>query len=189
MWILHLLLLLLFQVAGAKVVTNARSPGSRCYGFVTMSTAEEASKCIQHLHRTELHGRMISVEKVFVLWENQCIKTEMLSCTNVIIKKFRHSQFPFLNKTSLLNQAKNDPAASAKKVEPSKGGGTTAAASAAKKEEKKEEKISPKKDDSKGNCGWKFCLSHTLRSFKTSDNLILKLHKMLMHRVERVCFS
>ena len=52
------------KVAGAKVVTNARSPGSRCYGFVTMSTAEEASKCIQHLHRTELHGRMISVERV-----------------------------------------------------------------------------------------------------------------------------
>jgi len=51
-------------VAGAKVVTNARSPGSRCYGFVTMSTPDEAFKCIQHLHRTELHGRMISVERV-----------------------------------------------------------------------------------------------------------------------------
>ena len=45
-------------------MTNARSPGSRCYGFVTMSTSEEATKCIQHLHRTELHGKMISVEKV-----------------------------------------------------------------------------------------------------------------------------
>lgn len=53
-----------WQVVGAKVVTNARSPGARCYGFVTMSTAEEATKCISHLHRTELHGRMISVEKV-----------------------------------------------------------------------------------------------------------------------------
>ena len=63
----HAVLDLLLQVAGAKVVTNARSPGSRCYGFVTMSTAEEASKCIQHLHRTELHGRMISVEKVQVV--------------------------------------------------------------------------------------------------------------------------
>lgn len=46
------------------MVTNARSPGARCYGFVTMSTAEEATKCISHLHRTELHGKMISVEKV-----------------------------------------------------------------------------------------------------------------------------
>lgn len=54
------------QVVAAKVVTNARSPGSRCYGFVTMASAEEASKSIQNLHRTELHGRMISVEKVYM---------------------------------------------------------------------------------------------------------------------------
>ncbi|XP_055077070.1 scaffold attachment factor B1 isoform X2 [Periophthalmus magnuspinnatus] len=51
------------KVVGAKVVTNAKSPGARCYGFVTMSTTEEATKCISHLHRTELHGRMISVER------------------------------------------------------------------------------------------------------------------------------
>lgn len=52
------------QVVGAKVVTNARSPGARCYGFVTMCSTEEATTCITHLHRTELHGRMISVERV-----------------------------------------------------------------------------------------------------------------------------
>lgn len=52
------------QVVGAKVVTNAKSPGARCYGFVTMSSTDEATKCISHLHRTELHGRMISVERV-----------------------------------------------------------------------------------------------------------------------------
>ncbi|CAE1316081.1 SAFB-like transcription modulator,Scaffold attachment factor B1,Scaffold attachment factor B2 [Acanthosepion pharaonis] len=51
------------KVVGAKVVTNARSPGARCYGFLTMSSSEEASKCIQHLNQTELHGRMISVER------------------------------------------------------------------------------------------------------------------------------
>uniref|UniRef100_W5M7E5 Scaffold attachment factor B n=1 Tax=Lepisosteus oculatus TaxID=7918 RepID=W5M7E5_LEPOC len=51
------------KVVGAKVVTNARSPGARCYGFVTMSSTDEATKCISHLHRTELHGRMISVER------------------------------------------------------------------------------------------------------------------------------
>lgn len=54
------------KVVGAKVVTNARSPGARCYGFVTMSTAEEATKCITHLHKTELHGKIISVEKVSI---------------------------------------------------------------------------------------------------------------------------
>lgn len=52
------------KVIGAKVVTNARTPGARCYGYVTMSSSEDAAKCIQHLHRTELHGRVISVEKV-----------------------------------------------------------------------------------------------------------------------------
>jgi RNA recognition motif-containing protein len=51
-------------VIGAKVVTNARTPGARCYGFVTMATSEDASKCISNLDRTELHGRMISVERV-----------------------------------------------------------------------------------------------------------------------------
>uniref|UniRef100_A0A8C7Y3S1 Scaffold attachment factor B n=1 Tax=Oryzias sinensis TaxID=183150 RepID=A0A8C7Y3S1_9TELE len=51
------------KVVGAKVVTNAKSPGARCYGFVTMSSSEEATKCISQLHRTELHGKMISVER------------------------------------------------------------------------------------------------------------------------------
>ncbi|XP_013782598.1 SAFB-like transcription modulator isoform X1 [Limulus polyphemus] len=51
------------KVVGAKIVTNAKTPGSRCYGLITMANSEDASKCIQHLHRTELHGKMISVEK------------------------------------------------------------------------------------------------------------------------------
>ncbi|XP_030030156.1 scaffold attachment factor B2 isoform X1 [Manduca sexta] len=51
------------KVIGAKVVTNAKTPGSRCYGYVTMASAQDAENCIKNLHRTELHGRMISVEK------------------------------------------------------------------------------------------------------------------------------
>lgn len=51
------------KVIGAKVVTNARTPGARCYGYVTMASSEDATKSIQFLHLTELHGRMISVEK------------------------------------------------------------------------------------------------------------------------------
>ncbi|XP_055923487.1 SAFB-like transcription modulator isoform X2 [Eupeodes corollae] len=51
------------KVIGAKVVTNTRTPGTRCYGFVTMSSSVDASRCIDHLHRTELHGRIISVER------------------------------------------------------------------------------------------------------------------------------
>ncbi|KAM6201348.1 SAFB-like transcription modulator isoform 3-T3 [Rhynchocyon petersi] len=52
------------KVLSAKVVTNARSPGAKCYGIVTMSSSTEVSRCIAHLHRSELHGQMISVEKV-----------------------------------------------------------------------------------------------------------------------------
>ncbi|XP_075386710.1 SAFB-like transcription modulator isoform X2 [Tenrec ecaudatus] len=52
------------KVLSAKVVTNARSPGAKCYGIVTMSSSTEASRCTAHLHRTELHGQMISLEKV-----------------------------------------------------------------------------------------------------------------------------
>lgn len=44
-------------------MTNTRSPGAGCYGFITMSSSEEATKCIQHLNQTEFHGKMISVEK------------------------------------------------------------------------------------------------------------------------------
>ncbi|XP_074648247.1 uncharacterized protein LOC141903815 isoform X1 [Tubulanus polymorphus] len=51
------------KVAGAKVVTNAKSPGSRCFGLVMMSSAEEATKCIENLNHTELHGRSITVER------------------------------------------------------------------------------------------------------------------------------
>merc|ERR1719166_891122 len=39
------------------------TPGARCYGYVTMGSSDEASKCIEHLNKTELHGRMITVEK------------------------------------------------------------------------------------------------------------------------------
>lgn len=48
----------------AKIVTNAKTPGAKCYGFVTMMSSEDASKCISQLNHTELHGRMIQVEKV-----------------------------------------------------------------------------------------------------------------------------
>ena len=53
-----------FQVVGAKIVTNSKAPGAQCFGLVTMSTSEEAAKCISHLHRTELHGKTITVDRV-----------------------------------------------------------------------------------------------------------------------------
>uniref|UniRef100_A0A3Q2QQL7 SAFB-like, transcription modulator n=1 Tax=Fundulus heteroclitus TaxID=8078 RepID=A0A3Q2QQL7_FUNHE len=52
------------KVLSAKVVTNARSPGSKCYGLVTMSSSTEVTRCISHLDCTELHGQQIYVERV-----------------------------------------------------------------------------------------------------------------------------
>ena len=54
------------QVTSAKIVTNAKTPGAKCYGFVTMMSSEDATKCISQLNHTELHGRMIQVEKVSI---------------------------------------------------------------------------------------------------------------------------
>ncbi|XP_014865356.1 PREDICTED: SAFB-like transcription modulator [Poecilia mexicana] len=51
------------KVLSAKVVTNARSPGSKCYGLVTMSSGTEVTRCISHLDCTELHGQQIYVER------------------------------------------------------------------------------------------------------------------------------
>ncbi|KAK7913096.1 hypothetical protein WMY93_013307 [Mugilogobius chulae] len=51
------------KVLSAKVVTNARSPGSKCYGLVTMSSSTEVARCISHLDRTELDGQQIYVER------------------------------------------------------------------------------------------------------------------------------
>ncbi|KAM4592438.1 SAFB-like transcription modulator isoform 2-T2 [Odontesthes bonariensis] len=51
------------KVLSAKVVTNARSPGSKCYGLVTMSSSTEVTRCISHLDCTELHGQQIYVER------------------------------------------------------------------------------------------------------------------------------
>lgn len=47
-------------------MTNAKTPGARCYGFVTLSSAEDANRSIENLHKTELHGRVISVERVSI---------------------------------------------------------------------------------------------------------------------------
>jgi hypothetical protein len=50
-------------VVGAKVVTNTRTPGQKCFGYVTMQTSKDATECIKNLNRSELHGRKINVER------------------------------------------------------------------------------------------------------------------------------
>jgi len=52
------------QVVTAKVVTSAKSPGSKCFGFIVLATAEEAEKAIENLNNTVVQGQYITVEKV-----------------------------------------------------------------------------------------------------------------------------
>lgn len=48
------------------LVTDPWTKESRGFGFVTMSSLDEANRCIKYLNRSVLEGRVITVEKVYV---------------------------------------------------------------------------------------------------------------------------
>lgn len=52
------------KVICAKVVVNARFPGSCCFGYVTMGSAEDATNVITKLNNTEFDGHIIKIDKV-----------------------------------------------------------------------------------------------------------------------------
>ncbi|CAN0891356.1 RNA-binding protein CP31B, chloroplastic, partial [Linum grandiflorum] len=60
-------LAMLFEQAGiveiAEVIYNRETDSSRGFGFVTMSTVEEAEKAIQMFNRYEIEGRTLTVNK------------------------------------------------------------------------------------------------------------------------------
>lgn len=105
------------KVVGAKVVTNTRTPGTRCYGYVTMASVKDATECIENLHRTELHGRLISVERA---------KSDLgpPKSTSVVLnskdeKRCRSSGYS--KKTERLKQAAKDNIDNCKKLNKEKG--------------------------------------------------------------------
>ncbi|KAL6973126.1 hypothetical protein U1Q18_027305 [Sarracenia purpurea var. burkii] len=57
----------LFEQAGvveiAEVIYNRETDQSRGFGFVTMSTVEEAEKAVERFHRYDLNGRFLTVNK------------------------------------------------------------------------------------------------------------------------------
>lgn len=133
------------KVMGAKIVTNAKTPGARCYGYVTMSSSEDATKCIQHLNRNELHGRVISVEKVnFILFTGG---TEAIKCVclsyffvreiYVFVRKNRIILFCFSFYCKNNSQARGDTQQSHVRKRDTVNG----------KSEKKDEKEKPKDHD------------------------------------------
>ncbi|KDP31006.1 hypothetical protein JCGZ_11382 [Jatropha curcas] len=60
-------LAMLFEQAGtveiAEVIYNRENDSSRGFGFVTMSTVEEAEKAVEMFHRYDLSGRLLTVNK------------------------------------------------------------------------------------------------------------------------------
>lgn len=50
------------EVTDAKVITDRESGRSRGFGFVTFSTAEEASEAQNQMNGTELDGRSLKVD-------------------------------------------------------------------------------------------------------------------------------
>lgn len=55
------------KVVDVHLVVDPWTRESRGFGFVTMSTIEEAQRCIKYLDRSVLEGRVITVEKF--LWQ------------------------------------------------------------------------------------------------------------------------
>lgn len=57
----------LFSQAGtveiAEIIFNRETDRSRGFGFVTMSTVEEAEKAMEKFHRFEIRGRLLNVNK------------------------------------------------------------------------------------------------------------------------------
>lgn len=60
-------LAMLFEKAGtveiAEVIYNRETDRSRGFGFVTMSTVEEAEKAVEMFHRYDIDGRLLTVNK------------------------------------------------------------------------------------------------------------------------------
>lgn len=56
----------IFQVLDVHLVADPLTRESRGFGFITMSSIDEAENCIKYLNRSVLEGRIITVEKVKV---------------------------------------------------------------------------------------------------------------------------
>ena len=49
-------------------MVDPRTKESRGFGFVTMESLEGADRCIKHLNKSILEGRVITVEKVSLFY-------------------------------------------------------------------------------------------------------------------------
>uniref|UniRef100_A0A673GTT0 SAFB-like transcription modulator n=1 Tax=Sinocyclocheilus rhinocerous TaxID=307959 RepID=A0A673GTT0_9TELE len=149
------------KVFSAKVVTNARSPGAKCYGLVTMSSSAEVARCISHLDRTELHGQQISVDKV---------RTLPLCYKSGIFKLFKRVSVALVIPSFVFNRTP----VSSKKEEKKSDKPSEKDSKDIKKQDSKTNKSessssgadAAKKDDKKHGRMLRFDCIHLLRKFK-----------------------
>ncbi|KAK6050779.1 hypothetical protein COOONC_11718 [Cooperia oncophora] len=55
------------KVVRAKIYTSKKQSTSACYGYVTMADSASADKAAAAMHKTQIKGRTISVEKVEIV--------------------------------------------------------------------------------------------------------------------------
>lgn len=82
------LLLCNLQVLECHLVVDPRTKESRGFGFVTMDSFESAERCIKHLNKSALEGRIITVEKV---WASLVLSFVLV----IYVKVPVHVKFPF----------------------------------------------------------------------------------------------
>ncbi|VFQ68039.1 unnamed protein product [Cuscuta campestris] len=73
------------KVIECSLVTDPRTKESRGFGFVTMETNEDADRCVKHLNRSVLEGRLVTVEKV-VSYLN--LQHCLMFCTTIVLELF-----------------------------------------------------------------------------------------------------
>ncbi|XP_042476077.1 serine/arginine-rich splicing factor SR45a-like isoform X1 [Macadamia integrifolia] len=62
-WWVKIFLFQHYKVLECHLVSDPRTRESRGFAFVTMETVEDADRCIKHLNRSVLEGRLITVQK------------------------------------------------------------------------------------------------------------------------------
>eukprot|EP00850_Spirogloea_muscicola_P005417 SM000024S07879 [mRNA] locus=s24:905657:907686:- [translate_table: standard] len=66
------------KVIEARLVVDPRTKESRGFGFVTVSTIDEAERCMKYLNRSILEGRVITVERPLYKSTNE-VKVEAVA--------------------------------------------------------------------------------------------------------------
>ncbi|KAL3289550.1 hypothetical protein HHI36_022967 [Cryptolaemus montrouzieri] len=139
------------KVVGAKVVVNAKYPGTCCFGYVTMGSVDDANKVIENLNNTELNGQIIKIEKFDV------VRNEQLKQMKNGKKSPERSKASLRNERSPASKTKDDDSKSMKGVSDEKekkfNSDGTSVNDADKSEETDDKEDKRDKNDKEGSKG------------------------------------